>query len=223
MCDETFQTETTSIHPSHPSHPSIRPSVRPTDRPVSNPRFRTRGTRWARSDGWMDGRPAARYDDGTGRVDDDGCVTLTRAHTVRVRRSISVSLTYARASERARRRRDDDDDDDPAVRWRRMDGWTNGTRAVYPSIYLSFHRSIDRSMDRSHRSRSRRSRVARRRRNPPFAMRRSIALARARPRGSTGAARLTRSPPIDPRSLFRFHSTREKCPLLSPLAFPRAP
>ena len=204
----------------HPSiHPSIR-VIRPTDRPVSNPRFRTRGTRWARSDGWMDGRPAARYDDGTGRVDDDGRVTLTRAHTVRVYvgRSRSRSLTRERASEL-----DDDDAMTIAVRWRRMDGWTNGTRAVYPSIYLSFHRSIDRSMDRSHRSRSRRSRVARRRRNPPFAMRRSIALARARPRGSTGAARLTRSPPIDPRSLFRFHSTREKCPLLSPLAFPRAP
>ena len=168
----------------------------------------------------MDAPPRARCvdDDGTGRVDDDGCVTLTRAHTVRVYvgRSRSRSLTRERASEL-----DDDDAMTIAVRWRRMDGWTNGTRAVYPSIYLSFHRSIDRSMDRSHRSRSRRSRVARRRRNPPFAMRRSIALALAR--APARAARLTRSPPIDPRSLFRFHSTREKCPLLSPLAFPRAP
>ena len=93
----------------------------------------------------MDGRPAARYDDGTGRVDDDGRVTLTRAHTVRVYvgRSRSRSLTRERASEL-----DDDDAMTIAVRWRRMDGWTNGTRAVYPSVHPSFHPSIDRSIVR---------------------------------------------------------------------------
>ena len=138
------------------------------------------------------------------------------AHGTCIRRSMSVSFTYARASERARRRRCDDD---PAVRWRRMDGWTKAMRAVYPSVHPSFDRSFDGWVPPVSLAS-----IARRASSTKPAVRdASIDSARARARGSTGAARLTRSPPIDPRSLFRFHSTREKCPLLSPLAFPRAP
>ena len=97
--------------------------------------------------GRMDGRMDARCvddDDGTGRVDDDGRVTLTRTRYVYT--SVDLGLVHFRASERASEL-DDDDAMTIAVRWRRMDGWTKAMRAVYPSI-SSIHRSIhDRSID----------------------------------------------------------------------------
>ena len=93
----------------------------------------------------MDGRPAARYDDGTGRVDDDGRVTLTRAHTVRVYvgRSRSRSLPRERASEL-----------DAMTTMRRRsrgpvatDGWMDERDEGGLSIHLSIVPSFDRSFD----------------------------------------------------------------------------
>ena len=84
----------------------------------------------------------ARYDDGTGRVDDDdGRVTLTRAHTVRVYvgRSRSRSLTRERASEL-------DDDDAMTIPRSGGDGWMDGRRRRGRFIHPSIHRSIVRWM-----------------------------------------------------------------------------